>query len=213
MFYFWNTPASDKFGAENRQFSVRQHKMDPCAKPAEKGVASATAAKVEKLCAETMERARSCKSYEELVLLLRQLPLPGTPLDVSGTIGNALWSRARDLAVAALPKVLADIVNDVGQCDPLGTTGWTNAKGYSSLGFIWMIPVTRGPKVFEALSLIAGDRSGDRARSMDEAIKTHRDAVEAVTMFLKKGHRSIIVPGVYGDPLMEQCKRRLHPIM
>ena len=174
--------------------------MDPCA-------ASATAAKVEKLCAETMERARSCKSYEELVLVLRELPFPGTPLDVSGTIGNALWLTARDLAVAALPKVLADIVDDVGQCEPLGTSRWTIAKGLSSTGFVTLIPVTRGPKVFEALSLIAGDGSGDRARSMDEAIETHRDAVAAVTMFLKKGRSCIIVP--HGDPLMERCKKRL----
>jgi hypothetical protein len=134
------------------------------------------------------------------------MPSPGTALDVSATIGNELWERACDLAVDALPKTLADIVNEVGSRGPPTTGAWVYAKHYSHLQFVQSMPPIRGQAALDGLKLIAGDCSGDRARSIGAVIETHRDAVEAVAMFLKNG-RPYNLPR--GDPLLARCKKRL----
>lgn len=180
--------------------------MEPSVKRAEAAVARAIAEEKEKLCDEAMERAGKCESYDEFVDLLGHLPSPGTALDVSATIGNELWERACDLAVGALPKPLADIVNDVGNRGAPTTGHWTYIIHYSALQMIRCMHPIRGQAALDGLKLIAGDCSGDRARSMDAVLETHRDAVEAVTMFLKNG-RPYNLPR--GDPLLGRCMKRL----
>jgi len=186
--------------------SPAKRAMNLSVERAEAAIAKAIAEQKEKLCDEAMERAGKCESYEELVDLFGHLPRPGTALDVSATIGDELWVRAVDLAVGALPKPLADIVNDVGNRGAPTTGHWVYAKHYSALEFVQSMPPIKGQAVLDGLELIGGGGSGDRARSMDAVIETHRDAVEAVTMFLKNG-RPYNLPR--GDPLLERCKKRL----